>query len=178
MVGVLSLGALAAGAVFVHDFESALDGHFWDGSLFASAANHVLHAIHELPGWVPIAPTIAMLVGFFVALVSYVLVPTIPKRFMQTLPRTHRFFLNKWYFDEIYEWMFVKPARQLGTLFWSNDQKVIAGLGPDGIAARVRNLASYAVRFQTGYLYHYAFVMLTGIAIFVTVMIAFDRGLL
>ena len=177
-LAVLSLGALGAGAFFVHDFESPLDGHFWNGSLFASAANHVLHNLHDLPGWVPIMPTIAMLIGFFIALVCYVLVPTIPKWFVENLPGVQKFFYNKWYFDELYEWMFVKPARQLGTLFWSNDQKVIDGVGPDGIAARVKNLASYAVRFQTGYLYHYAFVMLTGIAIFVTVMIALDRGLL
>ncbi|GAB5376879.1 MAG: NADH-quinone oxidoreductase subunit L [Acuticoccus sp.] len=177
-LGVLSLGALAAGAAFIHEFESPLDGHFWNGSLFAAASNHVLHDLHDLPGWVPLSPTIAMLIGFFVALLSYVLMPGIPKWFIETMPGVHKFFLNKWYFDELYDFMFVRPARQLGNLFWTGDQKVIDGFGPDGIAARVKNLASLAVRFQTGYLYHYAFVMLTGIAIFVTVMIALDRGLL
>jgi len=177
-LGVLSLGALGGGALFVHSFESPLDGSFWDGSLFASAGNHILHELHDLPAWVPLSPTVAMLIGFFLALLSYVLIPSIPKWVVDNMPGVQKFFYNKWYFDELYNIVFVKPARQLGNLFWANDQKVIDGFGPDGIAARVKNLASFAVRFQTGYLYHYAFVMLTGIAIFITLMIAFDRGLL
>ncbi len=104
--------------------------------------------------------------------------PAAPKKFVETFPRVHAFFYNKWYFDELYDFIFVRPARALGRLFWRGDGKVIDGLGPDGIAARVKDIAGFASRLQTGYLYHYAFVMLTGIAIFVTVMIAFDRGIL
>ena len=174
----LSVGALAAGFVFVEFFESEPTGEFWNGALFASAGNHVLHAMHELPAWVPLAPTVAFVLGLAVAVAAYILVPTLPKRFIEAAPGLHRFFYNKWYFDELYEVLFVRPARWLGRTFWRGDVRVIDGVGPDGIAARVRDVAALAQRFQSGYLYHYAFVMLTGIAVFVTVMIAFDRGYL
>ncbi|MBJ3777463.1 NADH-quinone oxidoreductase subunit L [Acuticoccus mangrovi] len=175
-LAVLSLGALVGGYVFAHSFEHPTDGGFWNGAIFTSAANHVLHAMHEVPGWAVIAPTVVMVLGFIVALVTYMLVPTLPKRFIEAFPAVHRFFLNKWYFDELYDRIFVRPVRALGRLFWKGDGRVIDGFGPDGIAARVRDIAGLAHRFQSGYLYHYAFVMLTGIAVFVTVMIALDRG--
>ena len=119
-----------------------------------------------------------MAVGFLIAVLAYVLRPDLPQRFVQAMPAVHRFFLNKWYIDELYDVLFVRPARALGRLFWASDRRVIDGVGPDGIAARVRDIAALAHRFQSGYLYHYAFVMLTGIAVFVTVMIAFYRGFL
>ncbi|MEM0908364.1 MAG: NADH-quinone oxidoreductase subunit L [Pseudomonadota bacterium] len=175
---VLSVGALFAGRLFYHDFEGDPTGHFWGGSIFASATNHVIHEMHNVAAWVVLSPSVAMLLGFLVAVLCYVMRPQIPKAFVETFPAVHRFFLNKWYFDELYDLIFVKPARALGSLFWSGDRNIIDGVGPDGIAARVKNLAAFATRLQSGYLYHYAFVMLTGIAIFVTLMIAFDRGLL
>ena len=177
-LGVLSLGALGAGAFFAHQFESVPTGDFWSGSIFASAANHVLHAMHEVSTGIALAPTIAMVLGFIVALVTYVLKPSLPKQFVEKFPHVHAFFYNKWYFDELYDFLFVRPARALGRMFWRNDGKVIDGFGPDGIAARVKDVAGFAVRLQSGYLYHYAFVMLTGIAVFVTLMIAFERGYL
>ncbi|ORE95849.1 NADH-quinone oxidoreductase subunit L [Acuticoccus yangtzensis] len=175
---VLSLGALLAGYVFVHAFESDPTGHFWNGALFAGADNHVIHDMHEVGTLVALSPTFAMVIGFLIALVTYLLKPELPKRFIEKAPRFHQFFLNKWYVDELYDFLFVRPARFLGRLFWKNDTQVIDGFGPDGIAARVKDLAGFAQRFQSGYLYHYAFVMLTGIAVFITLMIAFDRGIL
>ncbi|RAI00673.1 NADH-quinone oxidoreductase subunit L [Acuticoccus sediminis] len=177
-LAVLSLGALGAGYIFVHDFLTAPTGAFWNGALFQSAANHVLHAMHEVGTWVVLSPTVAMVLGLLVAVVFYVLQPSLPKKFIESAPGFHRFFLNKWYIDELYEVIFVRPARWLGRIFWQNDTRVIDNVGPDGIASRVKDLAGLAHRFQSGYLYHYAFVMLTGIAVFVTVMIAFDRGYL
>lgn len=175
-MGVLAIGSLLAGALYVHAFESDPTATFWGGALYAGADNHILHDLHEVPGWVVLSPTVALVIGFIVALVCYVLVPSIPRRFTETAPAVHKFFLNKWYVDELYDVLFVRPARWLGRMFWQGDGKVIDGLGPDGIAARVKNLSNLAVRFQTGYLYHYAFVMLTGIAVFVTIMIAIDKG--
>ncbi|WP_108659702.1 NADH-quinone oxidoreductase subunit L [Acuticoccus kandeliae] len=177
-LGVLTLGALAAGYVFATVFLSEPTGDFWNGAIFASAANHVLHAMHEVPTWVILSPAIAMVIGFCIAVLTYILVPTLPKRFIEAFPRVHQFFLNKWYFDELYDYIFVRPARWLGRMFWRGDGRVIDGVGPDGIAARVKDLSVIAHRFQSGYLYHYAFVMLTGIAVFVTVMIALNRGYL
>jgi NADH-quinone oxidoreductase subunit L len=177
-MAVLTVGSLLAGWYFVHSFESEPTGHFWNGALFASADNHILHEVHEVPGWVVVSPTVAMAIGFVLALIFYVFVPSLPKRFIAAAPGVHRFFLNKWYIDELYDVLFVRPARFLGRLFWANDRNVIDGVGPDGIASRVRDLAGLAVRFQSGYLYHYAFVMMIGIAVFVTIMMMIDRGLL
>ena len=176
-LGVLSFGALFAGMLFVHSFESQPTGAFWGGSIFASASNHILHELHEVPSWVVLSPSIAMLSGLIAAVICYVLMPGIPKAFITTFPRVHAFFLNKWYFDELYDVIFVKPARRLGSLFWKGDGKIIDGIGPDGVAARTKDVSDLAVRFQTGYLYHYAFVMLTGIAVFVTLMLTFDWGI-
>ena len=175
---VSALTALLAGYVFADSFKSVPTGDFWNGAIFASAGNHVLHAMHEVAAWVVFSPSVAMVLGFLIALVFYVLKPTWPKRFVEAAPGFHQFFLNKWYIDELYDRIFVRPVRWLGRIFWQNDTRVIDGFGPDGIAARVKDISVLAHRFQTGYLYHYAFVMLTGIAVFVTVMIAFDRGYL
>ncbi|MEM7694367.1 MAG: NADH-quinone oxidoreductase subunit L [Pseudomonadota bacterium] len=177
-MAILTVGALGAGTLFVHQFEGDPTGGFWSGSLFASADNHILHELHQVPEWVVLSPTIAMVVGFIVALVTYVLKPEWPKMFVKAFPKVHAFFYNKWYFDELYNFIFVRPSRALGRLFWTGDNKIIDGVGPDGIAARVKNIANFATRLQSGYLYHYAFVMLTGIAVFITLMIAFDRGVL
>ncbi|MEM8855833.1 MAG: NADH-quinone oxidoreductase subunit L, partial [Pseudomonadota bacterium] len=133
---------------------------------------------HGVPEWVVLSPAIAMAVGLVVAVLMYLVFPSSPKAAVAAMPRLHKFFLNKWYFDELYDFIFVRPVKALGRLFWAGDGKVIDGVGPDGIAARVRNLAGLASRLQSGYLYHYAFVMLTGIAVFVTIMIMLQRGLL
>ena len=177
-MGVLLVGSLVAGVMFVHQFEGATTEGFWNGALFTSASNHVLHELHEVDQWVVLSPSIALVVGFTIAVLTYLVFPSVPKRAVEAMPRLHAFFYNKWYFDELYDFIFVRPARALGRLFWQNDGKVIDGVGPDGIASRVRDVAAFATRLQSGYLYHYAFVMLTGIAVFVTIMIAFQKGYL
>jgi len=177
-MALLTVGSLAAGAVFYYAFKSAPTAGFWGGALYAGAGNAILEDIENVARWVVLSPSIAMAVGFLIAVLAYVLRPDLPQRFVQAMPAVHRFFLNKWYIDELYDVLFVRPARALGRLFWASDRRVIDGVGPDGIAARVRDIAALAHHFQSGYLYHYAFVMLTGIAVFVTVMIAFYRGFL
>lgn len=177
-LAVLGLGALAAGALFVHSFEGDPRGAFWNGSLFAAPGNDVLHELHEVDQWVVLSPTIALVVGFLFAVLFYLWRRDWAVGFTKALPAVHAFFYNKWYIDELYDVLFVRPARWLGRTFWRGDAKVIDGVGPDGIASRVRDVATLAQRIQSGYLYHYAFVMLTGIAVFVTVMIAIDRGYL
>jgi NADH-quinone oxidoreductase subunit L len=177
-MAVLLVGSLAAGWVFVEAFAGPLTGGFWNGSLYAGPDNHVLHDLHEAPGWVALLPSVALVVGFVLALVFYIFDPSLPKRFIAAAPGFHRFFLNKWYIDELYDLVLVRPARVLGRVFWSGDRNVIDAIGPDGVAARVRNIAGLAVRLQSGYLYHYAFVMLAGIAVFVTILMMIDRGIL
>jgi NADH-quinone oxidoreductase subunit L len=168
-LAVLSLGAVAAGFVFKeafigHDFE-----HFWKSALFMGKDNHILHAMHEVPGWVVASPFLAMVLGFLFAFYCYVLRPDVPGKLAAANPALYKFLLNKWYFDELYDFLFVKPAMWLGKFLWKKgDGFVIDGMGPDGISARVVDVTNRVVRLQTGYVYHYAFAMLIGVAGFVT----------
>ena len=90
---------------------------------------------------------------------------------VKRFPGIHAFFYNKWYFDELYDAIFVKPALRIGRFLWKKgDGATIDGLGPDNVAARAQDMAGILMRFQSGYLYHYAFSMLLGIAALVTWM--------
>ena len=107
------------------------------------------------------------------SLYVYVLKPGTAQKLADAFPGLYKFLLNKWYFDELYDAIFVRPAFAIGRLFWKGgDGAIIDGLGPDGVAARVADGARIAVRLQTGYVYHYAFAMLIGVAAVVTWFIA------
>jgi NADH-quinone oxidoreductase subunit L len=166
---VLSIGAIFAGVVFKeafvgHDFEQ-----FWKSALFMGKDNHILHAMHEVPKWVVASPFLAMLLGFVLAWYMYVRRPEIPGKLAAANPALYQFLLNKWYFDEIYDFLFVRPSKWLGRFLWKKgDGLVIDGFGPDGVSARVVDVTNRVVRLQTGYLYHYAFAMLIGVAGLVT----------
>lgn len=168
-LAVLSLGAVAAGFAFKEAFIGHNYEHFWKAALFTGKDNHILHEMHEVPGWVIASPFIAMVLGFLVSLYMYVLRPDVPGKLAAANPILYRFLLNKWYFDEIYDFLFVKPAMWIGKVLWKKgDGFVIDGMGPDGISARVVDVTNRVVRLQTGYLYHYAFAMLMGVAGLVT----------
>lgn len=168
-LAVLSLGAVVAGFAFKeafigHDYE-----HFWKTALFTGKDNHILHAMHEVPKWVVASPFVAMLTGFALAWYMYMRRPDIPGKLAAANPVLYKFLLNKWYFDEIYDFLFVKPAMWLGRFLWKKgDGAVIDGFGPDGVSARVVDVTNRVVRLQTGYVYHYAFAMLIGVAGLVT----------
>ena len=94
---------------------------------------------------------------------------TAPQRLAGTFPALYRFLLNKWYFDELYDFLFVRPAFALGRLVLERRRRqIIDGFGPDGVSARVLDVARSAARLQTGYVYHYAFAMLLGAAALTT----------
>lgn len=168
-LALLAVGAIFAGYAFKeyfigHDFE-----HFWKSALFMGKDNHILHAMHEVPKWVVWSPFVAMVIGFVLAYYMYVRRPDVPGKLAAANPVLYRFLLNKWYFDELYDFLFVKPAKWLGRFLWKKgDGLVIDGFGPDGVSARVVDVTNRVVRLQTGYLYHYAFAMLIGVAGLVT----------
>ncbi|APG84151.1 NADH-quinone oxidoreductase subunit L [Sinorhizobium americanum CCGM7] len=168
---ILALGALVAGFLF-HDY---FFGHhyveFWQGALFTSAENEILEEYHHVPLWVKWSPFVAMALGLFTAWYMYIRSPETPKYLARQHRGLYQFLLNKWYFDELYDFLFVRTAKRLGTFLWKEgDGRVIDGFGPNGVAARVLDVTDRVVRLQTGYLYHYAFVMLIGIAALVTWM--------
>lgn len=168
---ILAAGALFAGVIFHGAFIGEGYAEFWKASLFTLPENHILHDIHEVPLWVKLAPFIAMLIGFAIAWQFYIRAPEMPKNLAAQHRGLYAFLLNKWYFDELYDFLFVRPAKRLGHFLWkTGDGTVIDGLGPDGVSARVVDVTNRVVKLQTGYLYHYAFAMLIGVAALVTWM--------
>lgn len=168
---ILAAGALFAGVIFHGAFIGEGYTEFWKASLFTLPDNHILHDIHELPLWVELAPFVAMVIGFAVAWKFYIRSPELPLSVAANHRLLYAFLLNKWYFDELYDVLFVRPAKALGRFLWkTGDGTIIDGLGPDGISARVVDVTDRVVKLQTGYLYHYAFAMLIGVAALVTWM--------
>ncbi|MEK6542514.1 MAG: NADH-quinone oxidoreductase subunit L [Pseudomonadota bacterium] len=172
---LLSIGAIFAGFGFHEQFVGAQAGAaFWDGSIAFNT--HLMHAAHQVPLWVKLTPAAVMVLGLAIAWRNYIRDPGAPARFVAALPWLHRFLFNKWYFDEMYDALFVRPASALGRLFWhGGDEGVIDRFGPNGVALAVAGSAQVASRLQSGFLYSYAFVMLLGLAALVTwVMVAFQ----
>ncbi|TPW33521.1 NADH-quinone oxidoreductase subunit L [Martelella alba] len=168
---LLSIGALFAGYFFLpffygHDYDA-----FWKGALFTSQHNEILELHEEVPEWVKLSPFVAMLAGTVVAIYMYLLKPSSAKALAEAFPKLYAFLLNKWYFDELYDFLFVRAAKRLGNFFWKKgDIGVIDRFGPDGIAAGVSGVTKRVVKLQSGYVYHYAFAMLIGVAALVTWM--------
>ncbi len=161
-LGVLSLGAVFAGFLFHHSFISAGDGEFWKGSI--AFTEHLIHAMHEVPLWVKWSPFAVMLTGLGIAWYAYIRNPRFPAMFVEQFTVLHRFVYNKWYFDELYDLIFVRPAFWIGRLFWKRgDVGIIDRFGPDGAARLVALGSGYAQKVQSGYLYSYALFMLLGL---------------
>ncbi|MBI1620612.1 NADH-quinone oxidoreductase subunit L [Aquamicrobium zhengzhouense] len=168
---LLAVGALFSGFVFYGYFLGDNYDGFWQGALFTLEDNHILHDYHSVPFWVKASPFAAMILGFLLAYQFYIRSPETPKRLAAQHSGLYQFLLNKWYFDELYDFIFVRPAKRLGHFLWKKgDGVVIDGFGPNGIAARVVDITDRVVKMQTGYLYHYAFAMLIGVAALVTWM--------
>jgi NADH-quinone oxidoreductase subunit L len=169
-LAVLAAGCLLAGFPFRELFT---DHHgveeFFRESIKLGGENHVLEQMHEV-GWaIKYLPTLMMMGGFGIAAWFYLGRPEIPARLARDHAILYRFLLNKWYFDEIYDFLIVRPTIRLGRLLWrGGDGWLIDGFGPDGVSARVIDVTRNVVRLQTGYLYHYAFAMLIGAALFIT----------
>ena len=164
-LGVLSLGAVLAGFVFKYDF---IDGAaFWGGSIFFN--EDLVHALHGVPLWVKLTATIVMLLGFAGAYLAYIARPDIPGKFVASFGALHNFVYRKWYFDELYDRIFVRPAFWFGRQFWKlGDVGTIDRFGPNGIAWVVDRSAVAAKAIQSGYLYTYALIMLLGLVAAVT----------
>ena len=166
---VLALGATFAGMVFRSLFIGAGHDGFWRHSLFLGQENDILERMETAPWLVSVSPTLAMLIGLAIAYYMYMVDRTAPQRLASNFPGLYRFLVHKWYFDELYDFLFVRPAFAIGRLFWKGgDGMIIDGLGPDGVSARVLDVTRNAVRLQTGYVYHYAFAMLIGAAALTT----------
>ena len=161
---LLSIGAIAAGFAFQEQFIGHEQVEFWRGAIFNAPSSPML-SHREAPEWAALAPLAVSVLGLLIAAYVYLLKEGLGARMAARGGPLYIFFYNKWFFDEIYQATFVRGAKLLGDLFWKGgDQKIIDGLGPDGVAAVSAGLGRGAGRLQTGYVYHYAFVMLLGVA--------------
>jgi NADH-quinone oxidoreductase subunit L len=165
---VLSVGAVLAGWIGYDAFVGDSRLAFW-GQSVVQGENDVIYAAHHVPLWVKLLPLVMAVSGIGLAYLMYMARPELPGRVVASIKPVWQFVYNKWYFDELYAFLFVRPAGALGTFFWKGgDGAVIDGYGPDGISALTSRLSRRTSRLQTGYLYHYAFVMLAGVVVFVT----------
>ena len=172
-LALLALGALLLGGLFAHLFIGNGQTEFWRGSLVTHEGAH-----HEVPLWVMLAPTIAMALGLVTAWYFYIRNPLVPFGLAKRFRGAHQFLLNAWYFDALYDALFVRPAKRLGRFLWkTGDGTIIDGLGPDGVSARVIDITNRVVKLQSGYIYHYAFVMLIGVAALITYFLFAGGGL-
>jgi NADH-quinone oxidoreductase subunit L len=168
-LAILAIGSIFAGYPFLDIFAGYGVEQFFRDALKFAPDNHVLEEMHHVPATIAYLPTVMMVLGFLLAWQFYIRQPQIPHRLAQQHDMLYRFLLNKWYFDELYDLIFVRPALWLGRVLWKGgDGWLIDGLGPDGVSARVLDVTRGVVRLQTGYLYHYAFAMLIGAAAFIT----------
>ena len=169
---ILPLFVLAAGSIgagFIGYGVMVENGDFWGQSIFVASSHHAMENAHHVPLWVKGLPITFAAIGIALAYVFYIRSPDIPAKISRSVKVLYYFLLNKWYFDEVYDWLIVRPVRRLGFGLWkSGDGDLIDGVGPNGIAAGVINLSKRASDMQSGYIYHYAFAMLIGVALSVT----------
>ena len=166
-LAVLAVGSILAGFPFKELFAGHGIHEFFRESLKMNPK--IIEEMHHIPATIAFLPTVMMVVGFFVSWLFYIRKPYLPVELANQHPGLYRFLLNKWYFDELYDFLFVRPAKWLGRFLWKKgDGFIIDGFGPDGVSARVLDVTRNVVRLQTGYLYHYAFAMLIGVAGLIT----------
>ncbi|GAN77481.1 NADH-quinone oxidoreductase subunit L [Acidisphaera rubrifaciens] len=170
---VLAIGALVAGYA-LHDVMLGPDwSAYWRGAIVNGPDNHIMTAMEHVPTWVSLTPSVVGLLGIATAYVCYMFAPGIPVWFATRLRPVYLFALNKWYFDELYDFLFVRPAMRLARVLWQvGDATIIDGM-PNGAAALAAEGARGAVRIQTGSIATYAFVMLIGVVVLVGVFLLF-----
>ena len=167
-IGVLAAGSILAGLPFKEVFASphGVEEFFRES---VKMNPHILENMEHMPSWLAPLPTVMMALGLFISYLFYIRRPYLPVELANQQPMLYQFLLNKWYFDELYDWIFVRPAKWLGYTLWKKgDGFIIDGFGPDGVSARVLDVTRNVVKLQTGYLYHYAFAMLIGAAGLIT----------
>jgi NADH-quinone oxidoreductase subunit L len=166
---VLAVGAIFAGFALSGLFTGGGQAAFWGTSLFVAKTHTALAEAHHVALWVKLLPVVVAIGGIVLAWVFYIRRTDLPVALAARFQGFYLFLLNKWYFDELYDRIFVNPARRLGRSLWlGGDGALIDGVGPDGIAAATLALARKVSQLQSGYVYHYAFAMLVGVAALVT----------
>ena len=166
---VLALGAIFSGWYFYNDFVGYNWKEFWGNSIFISEKHKAFKLAHYVPLWVKYLPIFLAILGILCAYLFYVLNPNLPKILSKKFSSIYNLFFNKWYFDELYDYLFVKSFIKFGNFFWKKgDEGTIDRFGPNGISKLVKNISSKSIIIQSGYIYHYAFAMLIGLVVLIT----------
>ena len=166
-IGVLAAGSILAGFPFKGLFAGHGVEEFFRDSVKMNP--HILEDMENMPSLLAPLPFVMMALGLLVSYIFYIRRPYLPVKLAEQQPMLYQFLLNKWYFDELYDLILVRPAKWIGRFLWKvGDGYLIDGLGPDGVSARVLDVTRNVVKIQTGYLYHYAFAMLIGVAGLIT----------
>ena len=161
---VLAIGAIFSGSMLFDLFVGHHWQDFWRASIMILPENTAMENAHNVPKWVKFAPIVVGTLGIAMAYVFYLLVPSLPSKMAKLFRPIHTLFFNKWFIDELYDAIFVKPSVALGRMFWKKgDVGIIDAFGPDGITAVVGRISALSSRLQTGYVFHYAFAMLIGV---------------
>ncbi len=166
---LLAIGALLSGWIGYESFVGQHRESFWGQAITVIAGHNAMTAAHHVPLWVQVAPFVVGIGGILLSYLLYIRVPGLPGLLASVFNRVYQFLLKKWYFDELYNALFVRPAFAIGNGLWKGgDGALIDGIGPDGVAAMSRAFAQRLGHLQSGYVYHYAFAMIVGVTVFVT----------
>ena len=161
---VLAIGAVLSGWVFVEILVGKSWSSFWEDSIFILAGHDAFIDAHNVPKWVKLFPIVLGIVGISVATIFYVLIPELPRIISTKLRFLYLLFFNKWYFDELYNFIFIRPLKSLSIFCWKIfDKKIIDGFGPDGVSSRILDFSKLSSKVHSGYLFHYSFGMIVGL---------------
>ena len=166
---LLAVGAILTGILFKNMFIGNAT-EFWNNSiLFLQVINH-----DYLPTWLIVITPILVVIAIPVVYYLFIINEKIIKNLVEKNYKIYNFLLNKWYFDELYNFIFIKPLKKAGLIFWKKgDIETIDHYGPDGLSRFIKNVSNKAINFQSGYLYHYAFIMLIGFSLLLTYFILY-----
>lgn len=170
-LGVLAVGSVLAGMVFYGPFFGSTEQmrDYFGAAIFMAEGNDLVTQAHYVPAWVKVSPFVAMLAGLGLSYMFYIRDTSLPKRLAETFPAAYQFLLNKWYFDEIYEFLFVRPTKFIGRFLWKKGDGAVIDGGINGLAMGIIPFfTKLAGRAQSGFVFHYAFAMVLGIVVIVT----------
>ena len=160
----LAFGAIFAGWFGYQSFVGYDMSYFWGDSLFILPEHHAMEEAHHVAEWVKRLPVILAASGVGLAIIAYVIIPSLPARVVSMARPMHTLFFNKWFFDELYDLLFVRASIRFGTFLWvKGDKQTIDAFGPDGLSGLVLNGSNKLSKLQSGYVYHYAFAMMIGV---------------
>lgn len=152
-----------------NSFKIEAKEDFWKSALFVLPENDTVEAGHSVATWVKLLPLGAGLLGLFLSYIFYIVSTGLPSKFVGAFKPIHTLLYNKWFFDELYDRLFVKSSLKIGHAFWfAGDKHVIDKLGPDGSAVASQGIGKLMSKFQTGFVYQYAFIMMISVIGLVT----------